>query len=58
MANDNNGADWLSSEEEIRNPYFGDKMLTCGLVKTTIDATFKNPPVPKATKPRQSVHNH
>lgn len=42
MANDNNGADWLSSEEEIRNPYFGDKMLTCGSVKTTIDAAFKN----------------
>ena len=58
MANDNEGADWLSSEEEIRNPYFGDKMLTCGLVKTTIDAAFKNPPMPKAAKPRQNVHNH
>ena len=58
MANDNEGADWLSKEEEIRNPYFGDKMLTCGLVKTTIDAAFKNPPMPKAAKPRQNVHNH
>jgi hypothetical protein len=27
------GAYWLSSEEKIRNPYFGDKMLTCGSVK-------------------------
>ena len=58
MANDNNGADWLSSQKEIRNPYYGDMMLTCGLVKTTIDATFKNPPKPKANKPRQKVHNH
>lgn len=58
MANDNEGADWLSDVEEIRNPYFGDKMLTCGLVKTTIDSAFKNPPMPKATKPRQNVHNH
>ena len=58
MANENEGADWLSNVEEIRNPYFGDKMLTCGLVKTTIDATFKNPPIPKATAPRQNVHNH
>lgn len=33
MAFDNQGAFWLSSEEKIRNPYFGDKMLTCGLVK-------------------------
>jgi len=52
MANDNNGADWLSNVEEIRNPYFGDKMLTCGLVKTTIDNTFKNPPMPQAANNR------
>ncbi|MCI5057582.1 MAG: efflux RND transporter periplasmic adaptor subunit, partial [Flavobacteriales bacterium] len=58
MANDNEGADWLSSKEEIRNPYFGDKMLTCGLVKTTIDKAFKNPPMPKVTKARQNIHNH
>ncbi|MEH0158678.1 DUF3347 domain-containing protein [Limibacter armeniacum] len=36
MAFDNKGAFWLSSEKEIRNPYFGDKMLTCGMVKETI----------------------
>jgi hypothetical protein len=33
MAFDNQGAFWLSIEEKIRNPYFGDKMLTCGQVK-------------------------
>lgn len=37
MANNNEGADWLSSEEEIRNPYYGDKMLKCGLVKSVIE---------------------
>lgn len=58
MANDNEGADWLSSTEEIRNPYFGDKMLTCGLVKTTIDAAFKNPLTAETTKLRQNTHNH
>lgn len=36
MAFNNEGAFWLSSEEEIRNPYFGDKMLKCGSVKETI----------------------
>jgi Cu(I)/Ag(I) efflux system membrane fusion protein len=36
MANDNQGADWLSSEKAIRNPYFGDKMLQCGSVKQKI----------------------
>jgi len=30
MAFDNQGANWLSTEEAIRNPYFGDQMLTCG----------------------------
>ncbi|MFK7748494.1 MAG: efflux RND transporter periplasmic adaptor subunit [Kordia sp.] len=33
MANNNKGAFWLSAEKEIRNPYFGDAMLTCGEVK-------------------------
>ncbi len=36
MAFDNEGADWLSLEEEIRNPYFGDKMMKCGSVKRTL----------------------
>jgi len=54
----NTGAEWLSSAKEIRNPYFGDKMMSCGVVKTTIDATFKNSPFPKATNTRQNIHNH
>jgi Cu(I)/Ag(I) efflux system membrane fusion protein len=33
MAFDNEGAYWLSAEEKIRNPYFGDKMPGCGEVK-------------------------
>ena len=36
MANNNNGAYWLSKEAQIRNPYFGDKMLRCGEVKQTL----------------------
>jgi Cu(I)/Ag(I) efflux system membrane fusion protein len=32
MANNNKGAMWLSAEKEIRNPYYGDAMLTCGSV--------------------------
>ena len=32
MSFDNTGADWLSLEKEILNPYFGDEMLTCGYV--------------------------
>ncbi len=33
MAFDNEGAYWLSDTKEIKNPYFGDKMMTCGEVK-------------------------
>jgi len=36
MANNNKGAYWLSNEKEIRNPYFGNGMLTCGSVKEMI----------------------
>lgn len=37
MAFDNQGAYWLSSSSEIRNPYFGHKMLTCGSNEDSID---------------------
>lgn len=36
MANDNKGGYWLSTEKEIKNPYFGSKMLKCGEVKQDI----------------------
>lgn len=32
MANNNKGAIWLSTEKDIRNPYYGEAMLTCGSV--------------------------
>jgi hypothetical protein len=33
MAFNNAGGYWLSDQQQIRNPYFGDEMLTCGSVK-------------------------
>jgi Cu(I)/Ag(I) efflux system membrane fusion protein len=36
MANDSKGADWLSQKKPIRNPYYGDQMLRCGRVTTTL----------------------
>ena len=38
MAFDNKGAYWLSAQEEIRNPYFGDRMLKCGRVQEALSA--------------------
>ena len=33
MFNNNKGAIWLSETKEIKNPYYGSKMLTCGELK-------------------------
>lgn len=33
MAFDNKGGYWLSDSKEVRNPYFGNRMLKCGEVK-------------------------
>jgi Cu(I)/Ag(I) efflux system membrane fusion protein len=59
MAFDDKGAYWLSEIEEIRNPYFGDAMLTCGEVKETYR---KGQPVFKKGGPAQAAaaggHNH
>lgn len=37
MADNNQGAYWLSKEKKVINPYFGEAMLTCGEVKQVID---------------------
>lgn len=36
MANDGKGANWLSKENAIKNPYYGAKMLSCGSTVETI----------------------
>lgn len=36
MADDNRGAHWLSTEEEVLNPYFGASMLRCGNIESEI----------------------
>jgi Cu(I)/Ag(I) efflux system membrane fusion protein len=36
MANQDKGALWISKEEEIINPYFGDVMLNCGNIENII----------------------
>lgn len=37
MAFDNTGAYWMSDNEKVYNPYFGDKMLRCGKVTETVE---------------------
>ena len=36
MAFGDAGADWLSAKPEVLNPYYGDRMLTCGTVTDTL----------------------
>lgn len=37
MADSYKGADWLSQDKEIRNPYFGAAMLSCGEITKTLE---------------------
>lgn len=36
MYNDGKGADWLSKENAVKNPYYGSQMLSCGKTVETI----------------------
>ncbi|MFC0877406.1 efflux RND transporter periplasmic adaptor subunit [Saccharicrinis sp. FJH2] len=36
MANNDKGAFWFSNSEDIRNPYFGEDMLTCGATEEVL----------------------
>jgi Protein of unknown function (DUF3347) len=37
MANDGKGANWLSKENAVKNPYYGVQMMTCGKTVETIN---------------------
>lgn len=60
MAGNDKGAYWLSQESAIKNPYFGDEMLTCGSIEDTIDKNYKNKEIKKTiiNSPPMSGHNH
>ncbi|MDX5437954.1 MAG: efflux RND transporter periplasmic adaptor subunit [Pontibacter sp.] len=55
MAMNDKGAFWLSEQKDIRNPYFGDAMLTCG--ETTQTYRQGQVMVDKAKKP-EPVQSH
>ena len=56
MAFNNQGGDWIAQEEQIQNPYFGDKMMKCGVVKKELaERTESMNSIPN--KPMQG-HNH
>jgi membrane fusion protein, copper/silver efflux system len=53
MAFNNEGANWLSAEKAVKNPYFGKKMLTCGTLKATFPLERKT-----AAPPAKEEHKH
>lgn len=58
MVFNNEGADWISKEKSVLNPYFGSKMLRCGVVKDTITKEFKNPALKQVSNSIQNTHKH
>ncbi|MFN3405388.1 MAG: efflux RND transporter periplasmic adaptor subunit [Cytophagaceae bacterium] len=54
MANEDKGANWLSEFKEIRNPYFGKAMLSCGEVKETLRPLAGTQE--RSKSPQQHVH--
>jgi membrane fusion protein, copper/silver efflux system len=56
MADEDRGAFWLSLQKDIKNPYFGDAMLTCGEVKETYQKGKIN--YSKQTNQQNNSHQH
>ncbi len=56
MAVKEDGADWIALEQEIRNPYFGEKMLKCGSVKGLLPIETEKSQ--QETTNSKSFHNH
>lgn len=54
MAFGNRGADWLTPEPEIRNPYFGAEMLSCGTITRNLSFEPAGDPNTPADKMQQS----
>ncbi len=55
MALNDTGAYWLSEFEEIKNPYFGDAMLSCGEVKQILNAVGNRN---EMTRKPPVIHQH
>lgn len=52
MAFDNRGADWLQPEAQVKNPYYGARMLRCGSATETIAGSTAG------ASGQNQTHNH
>lgn len=58
MANNNKGANWISKDPKIKNPYYGDKMLTCGTNADTLTSTKHKENASGENPSQKQIHNH
>ena len=59
MAFDFTGASWVSPDEKIRNPYFGDQMYRCGVIRETVmRATPAEPTEQGEAEPHHRAEGH
>ena len=58
MANNNKGANWISKDPKIKNPYYGDKMLTCGTNADTLTSTKHKENDSVENSSQKQFHNH
>jgi Cu(I)/Ag(I) efflux system membrane fusion protein len=57
MANQGDGADWLSGEPLVKNPYFGSSMYSCGTITDTL--SLKIPDADHSKRPdRPKIPDH
>lgn len=58
MAHGDKGADWISADTAVRNPYYGSAMYACGFVKDTLSLEPKaDAPAPAGDK-HEHDHKH
>jgi len=58
MAFDGRGADWLQGDKQVRNPYYGAAMLSCGSVVGRVDTDESTPPTLSAEGSQHKGHDH
>ena len=58
MALKGQGADWLSDDPQVRNPYFGDMMYDCGSVTDALSLGKVKHKKMKPMKPSMDHSNH
>lgn len=60
MAFDFQGADWVQTDQEVRNPYFGSEMFSCGTVEEALveaeDGEIDEVPPPR--EQLEEAHDH